>query len=51
MLNKFSTSTKLYLLIFITAISLIGLGVYAVIDLKRMNDNTKTLYTDRVLCI
>ncbi len=51
MLNKFSTSTKLYLLIFITAASLIGLGLFAIGDLKKMNDNTKTLYVDRVLCI
>jgi len=51
MLNKFGTSSKLYLLIFITATSLIGLGLYAIGDLKKMNDNTETLYSDRVLCI
>ena len=51
MLNKISTSSKLYLLIFITATSLIGLGLYAIGDLKKMNDNTETLYSDRVLCI
>ncbi|HZX58857.1 MAG TPA: MCP four helix bundle domain-containing protein, partial [Mucilaginibacter sp.] len=51
MLNKFSTSSKLYLLIFITATSLIGLGLYGIGDLKKMNENTRTLYEDRVLCI
>ena len=44
MLNRFSTSAKLYMLIFITAVSLIGLGIYAVGDLKKMDDNTKTIY-------
>ena len=51
MLNRFSTSMKLYMLIFITAVSLVGLGIYGFIDLKKMNDNTRTLYTDRVLCM
>jgi PAS domain S-box-containing protein len=51
MLNKLSTARKLYLLTFITATSLIGLGFYAVGDLRKMNDNTRTLYSDRVLCI
>jgi PAS domain S-box-containing protein len=49
MLNKFSTSEKLYMLLFITATSLIGLGVYGINDLKKMNENTRTLYADRVL--
>ena len=51
MLNKFSASAKLYMLIFITAVSSIGLGLYGIIDLKRMNENTRTLYADRVLCM
>ncbi|MGZ3750264.1 MAG: PAS domain S-box protein [Mucilaginibacter sp.] len=51
MLNKVGTSGKLYLLILITAASLVGLGLYAINDLKKMNDNTKTLYTDRILCM
>jgi len=49
MLNKFSASAKLYMLIFITAASLIGLGIYGIDDLKKMNQNTQTLYADRVL--
>ncbi|RWY52441.1 PAS domain S-box protein [Mucilaginibacter gilvus] len=49
MLNKFSVSAKLYLLLFITAVSIVGLGVYGISDLEDMNQNTQTLYTDRVL--
>jgi hypothetical protein len=49
MLNKFSASAKLYLLLLITAASLIGLGLYGIDDLKKMNANTQTLYVDRVL--
>lgn len=36
---------------FITAASLIGLGLYGIDDLKKMNKNTRTLYADRVVCI
>lgn len=49
MLYKFNASVKLYLLIFITAVSLIGLGLYGIIDLQKMNRNTRSLYADRVL--
>ena len=51
MLNKFSASSKLYMLIFITAASLVGLGYYGTIELRKMNENTRALYADRVLCI
>jgi two-component system, sporulation sensor kinase E len=51
MLNKFSTSGRLYLLLLITAASLIGIGLYGSNDLKKMNENTRTLYADRVLCM
>ncbi len=51
LLSKLNISAKLYLLIFITAASLIGLGLYGIDDLKKMDENTKTLYTDRILCI
>ncbi|MEO7213168.1 PAS domain S-box protein [Mucilaginibacter sp.] len=49
MLNKFSVSAKLYLLLFITAVSIVGLGVYGISDLEDMNQNTQALYADRVL--
>ncbi len=51
MLNKINASAKLYILIFITAASLIGLGLYGIKDLKKMNENTRTLYTDRIVCM
>jgi two-component system, sporulation sensor kinase E len=46
---KFSVSAKLYLLLFITAASLIGLGLYGISELEKMNVNTHALYTDRVM--
>lgn len=39
------------MLIFITAASLIGLGLYGIDDLKKMNENTRSLYADRVVCM
>lgn len=42
---------KLYMLVFITAASLIGLGSYCINDLKKMDQNTHSLYADRVLPI
>ena len=51
MLNKVNASVKLYMLILITAASLIGMGLYGVNDLKQMDDNTHSLYADRVLPI
>ncbi|MES2376567.1 MAG: PAS domain S-box protein [Bacteroidota bacterium] len=49
MSGKFSVSAKLYLLLFITAASLIGLGLYGIGELEKMNTNTHALYTDRVM--
>ncbi|MGY4538066.1 two-component system, sporulation sensor kinase E [Mucilaginibacter sp. UYNi724] len=49
MLNKVSASAKLYTLLFITAVSIVALGVYGINDLENMNQNTQTLYADRVL--
>jgi two-component system, sporulation sensor kinase E len=49
MLNKFSASSKLYLLLVITAVSIVGLGAYGISGLGDMNRNTQTLYADRVL--
>ncbi len=39
------------MLIFITAASLIVLGLYGIDDLNKMNENTRTLYADRVVCM
>jgi two-component system, sporulation sensor kinase E len=49
MSGKFSVSAKLYLLLFITAASLIGLGLYGIGELEDMEANTHSLYTDRVV--
>jgi len=49
MFNKFSVSAKLYLLLLITAAGLVGLGLFGIDDIKRMDDNTHSLYADRVL--
>lgn len=52
MQKKFNLSIKqLYLLIFITAASLIGLGIYGINDYKKLNDDNRTLYADRVVCM
>jgi len=51
MLDKVSVSLKLYLLLFITASSLVGLGLYNIVDVKKMDENTHSLYADRVLPI
>jgi len=49
MFNKFSVSAKLYLLLLITAAGLVGLGLFGIDDIKKMDDNTHSLYADRVL--
>ncbi|WP_448697705.1 PAS domain S-box protein [Mucilaginibacter sp. AW1-3] len=51
MLSKVDASVKLYMLILITAAGLIGMGLYGINDLKKMDTNTHSLYADRVLPI
>jgi len=51
MLNKLQASAKLYLLVFIMSVFIIGLGVFGIIEMRTMNENTKTLYADRMLPI
>src|SRR5882757_4960631 len=48
MINKIKASTKLYLLVFIMSFFIIGIGVYGIGEMHRMNENTKTIYNDRV---
>lgn len=38
-------------MIFITAASLTGLGIYGINGYKKLKDNTRTLYADRVVCM
>lgn len=49
MIDKLKTSTKLYLLVFVSSIFIIGIGAYGVLEMKAMNKNTQTLYVDRLL--
>ncbi len=51
MITKVTASAKLYILTFTAVASLIGLGLYGIKDMGKMNDDTRTLYADRVLCM
>ncbi len=48
MINKITASSKLYMLVFIMSFFIIAIGVYGIIEMKTMNQNTGTLYADRV---
>src|SRR6478735_10156898 len=50
-LNKIKASTKLYLLAFVMCVFIAGIGLYGIYEVKKMNQNTQTLYADRVLPI
>jgi PAS domain S-box-containing protein len=50
-LNRFTTSDWLYILMLTIAASLIGLGLYGIDDLKIMNNQTRSLYADRIVCL
>ncbi len=49
MIDKLKTSSKLYLLVFVSSIFIIGIGAYGILEMKSMNRNTQTLYADRIL--
>lgn len=49
MLNKISASTKLYLLVLVMSIFIIGIGGYGIYELKNLNRSNQTLFTDRVV--
>jgi PAS domain S-box-containing protein len=49
MLNTITASVKLYLLVFVMCLFIIGAGVYGISELKKMNRNTQSLYSDRVV--
>jgi PAS domain S-box-containing protein len=42
-------ATKLYLLAFIMSVLIIVVGVFGISGMKKMNQNTKTMYADRML--
>ena len=48
MLNKLRASTNLYLLVVIMSIFIMGIGAYGIKEMDAMNENTQTLYADRV---
>jgi PAS domain S-box-containing protein len=48
MFNKLQASRKLYLLIVVMSTFIIGIGLYGIVELKKMHHNTQTLYEDRV---
>ena len=49
MIAKLKTSTKLYLLVFVSSIFIIGIGTYGILEMKSMNNNTQILYSNRIL--
>lgn len=49
MLNKIRTSAKLTFLVIVLCSFILVIGIYGIHELKIMNQNTKTLYQDRVL--
>lgn len=48
MLDKLKASKKLYLLIIVMTTSIIGIGLYGILELNKMHKRTQTLYADRV---
>jgi len=46
--NNIKASTKLYLLVLVVSIFIIGIGLYGIYEIKKMNQDTQTLYADRV---
>lgn len=49
MTAKIKASIKLYLLVGIQSVFMIGIGIYGIIELRAMNENTQTLYADRMV--
>ncbi|TCC98167.1 PAS domain S-box protein [Pedobacter psychroterrae] len=48
MLSRLNAPKKLYLLLVVTSASIIGIGVYGGLEMKKMYHYTQTLYVDRV---
>lgn len=49
MLNKITASIKLYLLVLVMSVFIIGIGGYGLYELKVLNRSNQTLFTDRVI--
>ncbi len=48
MIRNLNASQKLYLLVFVMSAFIIAMGLYGIREIKAMNQNTQTLYADRV---
>jgi PAS domain S-box-containing protein len=49
MINKIKASIEVTLLVFIMSLFIIGVGVYGILEIKKLNQNSKELYTDRLM--
>lgn len=49
MLNRIEASSKLYLLVAVISFFIIGIGIYGIYELKKMNQGTREIYNDRVV--
>ena len=49
MINKIKASIELSLLVVIMSLFLVGLGVYGVFEIKKLNSTSHELYADRIL--
>lgn len=48
-LNTLKASKKLYSLVAVMSVFIVGVGWYGIRELKKINQHTKTLYTDRLI--
>lgn len=48
MIHKIKASIELTLLFFIMSLFIIGVGVYGILEIKKLNENSRELYTDRL---
>ncbi len=49
MINKIKASIELTLLVFIMTLFVIGVGVYGILEIKKLNENSKELFSDRLM--
>lgn len=49
MINKIKASVELSLLVFVMSLFIIGLGVYGILEIRKLNENSKELYSDRLM--
>lgn len=47
--SKIKASEKLYMLVFVLSLFIVGIGVYGMHEMKKMRQQTQTLYADRLL--